>query len=80
MGENAFRRYRLGKMLLNLKQMTGRLIRGEDDRGIVVIVEARTDRNYFRELDAAFPEGAEVQVVDPDDLPGLVAELGLGGP
>ena len=78
MGGNAFRRYRLGKMLLNLKQMTGRLIRGEDDRGIVVIVEARTDRNYFGELESAFPAGAEVRVVEREELPGLVAELGLG--
>ena len=42
LGLNAFERYRLGKMLLYLKQMTGRLIRSEDDRGIVVIVEGRT--------------------------------------
>ena len=78
MGQNAFQRYRLGKMLLNLKQMTGRLIRGEADRGIVVIVEARTDRNYFGELESAFPPGAEVRVVDVEELPGMVAELGLG--
>ena len=38
-GHDAFERYALGKMLLNLKQMAGRLIRSEDDRGIVVIVE-----------------------------------------
>ena len=41
-GHDAFERYTLGKMLLNLKQMTGRLIRTEEDRGIVVIVEGRT--------------------------------------
>ncbi|MDE0885632.1 MAG: hypothetical protein OSB70_08880 [Myxococcota bacterium] len=80
MGGNAFRRYRLGKMLLNLKQMTGRLIRGEEDRGIVVIVEARTDRNYFGELASAFPAGVEVRVVEREELPGLVAELDLGKP
>ena len=78
-GQNAFQRYRLGKMLLNLKQMTGRLIRGERDRGIVVIVQARTDRNYFDQLETAFPQGTSIRVVDTPELPRLVAELGLGG-
>jgi ATP-dependent DNA helicase DinG len=79
-GENAFQRYRLGKMLLNLKQMTGRLIRGESDRGIVVIVEARTDRGYFGQLESAFPAGTSIRVVDVEQLPELVAEVGLGEP
>jgi len=78
LGLNAFQRYRLGKMLLNLKQMTGRLIRGEDDRGIVVIVEARTDRGYFRQLESAFPAGTEIRVVEAAELPEIAAELGLG--
>jgi ATP-dependent DNA helicase DinG len=78
-GQNAFQRYRLGKMLLNLKQMTGRLIRGETDRGIVVIVQARTDRNYFDQLESAFPPGASIRVVDAAQLPELVAELEIGG-
>src|SRR5262249_20266184 len=38
-GEDPFERAALGKMLLNLKQMAGRLIRGEEDRGLVVVVE-----------------------------------------
>ena len=79
-GENAFQRYRLGKMLLNLKQMTGRLIRGESDRGIVVIVEARTDRGYFGKLKAAFPAGSSIRVVDAEQIPELAAEVGLGEP
>ena len=78
-GQNAFQRYRLGKMLLNLKQMTGRLIRGEGDRGIVVIVQARTDRNYFDQLETAFPPGTSIRVIDTAEIPGLVAELGIGG-
>ena len=40
-GVSSFERLTLGRMLLNLKQMVGRLIRSEDDRGIVVIVEGR---------------------------------------
>jgi Rad3-related DNA helicase/DNA polymerase III epsilon subunit-like protein len=77
-GINAFQRFTLGKMLLHLKQMTGRLIRSETDRGIVVIVEARPDRRYFSELDQAFPDGTRIQLMDRWLLPGVLAELGLG--
>jgi ATP-dependent DNA helicase DinG len=79
-GLNAFERYRLGKMLLYLKQMTGRLIRGEDDRGIVVIVEGRPGKSYFRKLGAAFPGSTTIQIVSPGDLPMLLNELGVGDP
>ena len=75
---NAFHRYTLGKMLLYLKQMAGRLIRSEEDRGIVVIVEGRTDRRYFRRLSEAFPEGVEVRAGAVDEIPSLLAELDLG--
>ena len=56
-GIDAFGRYTLGKMLLHLKQMCGRLIRSEEDRGIVVIVEARAEKGYFRRLREALPPG-----------------------
>ncbi len=74
-GVNAFERYRLGKMLLYLKQMTGRLIRGEDDRGIVVIVESRSDKRYFRDLDKAFPPGVEIRLARREELPAILSEL-----
>jgi len=77
-GIDAFERYTLGKMLLNLKQMIGRLIRSEDDRGIVVIVEGRTDKRYFRRLDAALPPGSHVVVSRPERLGERLAEVGLG--
>jgi ATP-dependent DNA helicase DinG len=76
-GEDAFERYTLGKMLLNLKQMTGRLIRTEEDRGIAVIVEGRTDKRYFRRLGDALPSDCEVKVATPADLAGLLAEVGI---
>ncbi len=76
-GEDAFERYTLGKMLLNLKQMAGRLIRTEDDRGVVVIVEGRPDRRYFARLAAAFPSTTSVDVAERADLPRLVAEVGI---
>jgi ATP-dependent DNA helicase DinG len=76
-GQNDFERYTLGKMLLHLKQMSGRLIRSEDDRGLVVIVEGRTKKNYFWKLSSALPPGCRVQRATPADLIGLLAEVGV---
>ncbi len=81
-GFDAFERLSLGKMLLYLKQMTGRLIRSEDDRGIVLIVDGRTRRPYFAKLGRALPSGLEVQAIPAsrcsEILPQILAELGLG--
>nr|MBC8186576.1 exonuclease [Pseudomonadota bacterium] len=77
-GADPFVRASLGRMLLNLKQMVGRLIRSETDRGIVVIVDARQDRGYFRRLPDALPEGTKIQIAPREDLPRIVSELGLG--
>ena len=76
-GGDAFEIYTLGKMLLNLKQMVGRLIRTEEDRGIAVIVEGRTDRRYFSALSRALPPACEVVAARPEDLPGFLAQVGL---
>jgi ATP-dependent DNA helicase DinG len=76
-GGDAFGRYTMGKMLLNLKQMAGRLIRAEADRGIVVIVEARTDKGYFRRLGEAFPPGSQVERAALADLEAILADIGL---
>jgi len=78
-GGDAFGRFTLGKMLLHLKQMAGRLIRSETDRGIVVIVESRSDKRYFRRLADAFPSGSEIRLAERTELPAILAELGLGG-
>jgi len=77
-GMSPFSRYTLGRMLLNLKQMSGRLIRSEEDRGLVVIVEGRTDKGYFRRLPEAFPAGVAIEVGSRERLPALLAELGIG--
>ena len=77
-GIDAFERYTVGKMLLNLKQMVGRLIRSEEDRGVVVIVEGRTDKRYFRRLDAALPPGSRVVVSRRERLGERLAEVGIG--
>jgi ATP-dependent DNA helicase DinG len=76
-GLDAFERHSLGKMLLYLKQMCGRLIRSEEDRGVVVIVEGRAQRSYFASLAKALPAGVGVRVVRPGDLPAVLAEIGL---
>lgn len=76
-GVDAFGRFTLGKMLLNLKQMTGRLIRSEEDRGIVVLVEGRTDKRYFRRLGDALPPGVRVVVTERGELGALLAEVGI---
>jgi ATP-dependent DNA helicase DinG len=78
-GIDAFGRYTLGKMLLHLKQMCGRLIRSESDRGVVVIVEARADKGYFRRLREALPPGVAIVHARRDDLPRVLAEVGIGG-
>lgn len=76
-GIDAFGRYTLGKMLLHLKQMCGRLIRSEEDRGIVVIVEPRFERPYFRRLREALPPGVPAVVAPLARLPSLLAEVGI---
>jgi ATP-dependent DNA helicase DinG len=77
-GEDAFERYAMGKMLLNLKQMVGRLIRTEEDRGVVVIVEGRTDRRYFPRLIEALPDGCAVHVSSREELGRFLGEVGIG--
>ena len=65
-------------MLLHLKQMAGRLIRSEEDRGIVVIVEGRTERGYFERLRDALPPGCPLAVARRDELGHYLEEVGLG--
>jgi ATP-dependent DNA helicase DinG len=77
-GIDPFERYTLGKMLLHLKQMVGRLIRTEDDRGLVVIVEGRPERRYFRRLGDALPPGSKVELVQRVELERLLREIGIG--
>ena len=79
-GEDPFARASLGRMLLHLKQMAGRLIRSETDRGLVVIVDARPGRGYFRRLADAFPDGVEIERAGIAELPAIAGALGLGLP
>ena len=77
-GGDAFEQSTLGVMLLNLKQMVGRLIRSEDDRGLVVVVDPRRERDYFERISAALPPGVGFSVAPRAELRALIAELGLG--
>ena len=77
-GGDPFTRHALGKMMLHLKQMAGRLIRTETDRGVIVVVDARADKGYFRRLNDAFPSGTQMGVIRRDELTGVLAEIGLG--
>ncbi len=55
-GGNAFRDYQLPEAALTLKQGAGRLIRSEDDHGVVVICDPRlVGRSYGRVFLAALP-------------------------
>jgi ATP-dependent DNA helicase DinG len=55
-GGNPFRDYQLPEAALALKQGVGRLIRSEDDRGVVAICDPRlTERSYGRLFHASLP-------------------------
>ncbi|MGB8328253.1 MAG: ATP-dependent DNA helicase, partial [Steroidobacteraceae bacterium] len=55
-GGNPFRDYQLPEAVLALKQGVGRLIRSEEDRGVVAICDPRmTERSYGRVFRASLP-------------------------
>ena len=55
-GGNAFREYQLPEAVIALKQGVGRLIRDEDDSGVVVICDPRlTSKSYGRVFHASLP-------------------------
>jgi ATP-dependent DNA helicase DinG len=65
-GGNAFRDYQLPEAALALKQGAGRLIRSEDDYGVVAICDPRMlGRSYGRVFLAALPPMSVTQ--DPDE-------------
>jgi ATP-dependent DNA helicase DinG len=65
-GGNAFRDYQLPEAALALKQGAGRLIRSEDDYGVVVVCDPRiVGRAYGRVFLAALPAMSVTQ--DPDE-------------
>jgi len=64
-GANAFRDYQLPEAALALKQGVGRLIRSEEDRGVVMICDPRLhSRGYGRALLASLPPMRPTRDVD----------------
>jgi len=62
-------------MLLRLKQMVGRLIRTPDDKGIVVVVDPRSDRRYFSRLRTALPPGTNDHLLPLSELDAFVEQF-----
>jgi ATP-dependent DNA helicase DinG len=55
-GRNAFMEYQLPRTVINLKQGAGRLIRGETDRGVLMICDTRLiDKPYGRRIWQSLP-------------------------
>ena len=64
-GANPFRDYQLPEAALALKQGVGRLIRSEEDRGVVMICDPRLhSRGYGRALLASLPPMRPTRDVD----------------
>lgn len=74
-GSRVFGDYQIPRMLLRLKQMMGRLIRTPTDRGMIVLVEPRADKPYFRRVLASLPPGARHHLVRLDDLDAVVEDF-----
>jgi len=73
-GASAFKDYQLPEAVLALKQGVGRLIRSEQDRGVVVVCDPRlTARSYGRVFRANLPPMALVR--DPAPALALLREL-----
>lgn len=55
-GRNAFMEYQLPRAVINLKQGAGRLIRGETDRGVLMICDTRLiDKPYGKRIWQSLP-------------------------
>jgi ATP-dependent DNA helicase DinG len=79
LGANAFRDYQLPEAALALKQGVGRLVRSEEDRGVVVIGDPRlTGKGYGRSLLAALPPMRRVR--RPEEPIALLRECAAGLP
>jgi ATP-dependent DNA helicase DinG len=64
-GASAFRDYQLPEAVLALKQGVGRLIRSEQDQGVVVICDPRmSERGYGRIFRASLPPMASTHAAD----------------
>jgi ATP-dependent DNA helicase DinG len=69
-GGNPFMEYQLPQAVLQLKQGAGRLIRGEDDRGVLVLCDPRLyTKSYGRTVRASLPPMKQTRVLsDVEDF------------
>jgi ATP-dependent DNA helicase DinG len=64
-GEEPFEAVLLPKMLLELKQGSGRLIRRDTDRGVIAILDPRAvSRSYAEQVTETLPEAPRVETLD----------------
>jgi ATP-dependent DNA helicase DinG len=71
-GEDWFRAFYLPEAILRFRQGFGRLIRTEDDRGVVAVLDHRlTQKAYGREFLNSLPE-MEIVAAAPDALAAVV--------
>ena len=71
-GASWFDAFYLPETVLKFRQGFGRLIRTEDDRGVVVVLDHRlTQKAYRRDFVESLP-GLEVVEASPADLPAVV--------
>jgi len=78
-GRSAFNEYFVPEAAVSLKQGAGRLIRREDDRGILLLGDTRlTGMPYGRRLMAGLPPMRRLQTVE--EFEDALAELGQAGP
>ena len=74
-GASAFKEYQLPEAVLALKQGVGRLIRSEEDRGVVVVCDPRlSERSYGRVFRYSLPPMVVVREQEP--VMQLLRELG----
>ncbi|MFH1877277.1 MAG: helicase C-terminal domain-containing protein [Candidatus Omnitrophota bacterium] len=78
-GDNPFSRYQLPRAVIMFKQGFGRLIRGNNDRGVVAVLDGRIKTRYYgKEFLNALPEcGITGEIREVRDF--LSARGGTGG-
>ena len=74
-GGSGFEEYYLPQMLIDFRQMVGRLIRTHHDRGVVVIVDSGYHKPYFHRVLQALPRGAQYHLIPADELASALADI-----
>lgn len=75
-GESAFNVDTLPRAILKLKQGFGRLIRNENDRGVVVMLDERARKSHYQKaIQQAFPPQLLPEVLPNDQLSVFIANF-----